>query len=100
MTGGTVDYYMEATDGTNQCTSKGTIDYTAENSAGVFVTNVTTIANLSTACTAAKTLTATWALTSANPALLQITPTLTGITATRFTLIYEVHHMGNTNPTL
>jgi hypothetical protein len=100
MTGGHIDVYMEATDGTNQATRSETIYYTAENSAGVFVTNTSVVGTGSTACTATKTLTATYALTGANPALLQVTPTLTGITATRFTCIYNVSHFGNTQPTV
>lgn len=99
MAGGNVQFYLEATDGTNQCTLSGIVYYSAENSAGTFVTNTSVAGTSATACTATKTLTATFAVTSANPALLQVTPTLTGITATRFTAVYEVHHMGITNPT-
>jgi hypothetical protein len=100
MTGGYVSIYMEATDGTNQATRSEEVYYAGENSAGVFVVSTGVVGTGVTACTAAKTLTATYALTGANPALLQVTPTLTGITATRFTCIYEVHHMGNTQPTV
>jgi hypothetical protein len=100
MTGGYISVYMEATDGTSQATRSEEIYYAGENSAGVFVVSTGVVGTGVTACTAAKTLTATYALTGANPALLQVTPTLTGITATRFTCIYEVHHMGNTQPTV
>ncbi len=100
MTGGVVEVYMEATDGTNQCTRSEEVYYSAENSAGVFVTAASAVGTGVSACTATKTLTATYALTSANPALLQVTPTLTGITATRFTAVYTVIHGGNTQPTL
>ena len=40
MGGGSINYYAEATDGTNQCTTSGTVNYTMENSAGVFVAQV------------------------------------------------------------
>lgn len=99
MAGGKIDFYLEATDGTNQCTLSGTVEYAAENSAGVFVTNTSVLGTSATACTAGKTLTASFAVTSANPALVQVTPTLTGITASRFTAIYSVQHMGQTQPT-
>lgn len=100
MAEGVLTFGIEATDGTSQCTLSGDVSYTAENSAGVFVTNTSVLGTAGNACTATKTLTATWALTSANPALLQVTPTLVGITATRFSIIYEVHHFGQTQPTL
>lgn len=99
-TGGLVFVHMEATDGTNQCTLDDLVTYSAENSAGVFVVNTSKMGTGSTACTATKSLTATYAVTSATPALLQVTPTLTGITATRFTAVYTVMHGGMTNPTL
>lgn len=99
MGGGVINYYAEATDGTNQCTISGTISYAMENSAGVFVTSVQKQGTEANACTATKTLTTSFAVTSANPSLVQITPTLGGITATRFSIIYEVHHMGQTQPT-
>ena len=99
MAGGNLQFYLEATDGTNQCTLAGEVYYTAENTGGTFVTNTSVVGTSATACTATKTLTATFAVTSANPALLQVTPTLTGITATRFTAVYELHHMGQTQPT-
>lgn len=99
-TGGLVFIHMEATDGTNQCTLDDLVTYSAENSAGVFVNQTSKMGTGSTACTAAKSLTATYAVTSATPALLQVTPTLTGITATRFTAVYTVMHGGMTNPTL
>ncbi len=99
MTGGKLDFYMEATDGTNQCTYSGQVAYAAENTGGTFVTSTSVLGTAANACTATKTLTATFAMTSANPTLLQVTPTLGGITATRFTAIYEIHHMGQTNPT-
>lgn len=99
MGGGTINYYAEATDGTNQCTIAGTISYSMENSAGVFVTSVQKQGTEANACTATKTLTTSFAVTSANPSLVQITPTLGGITASRFSIIYEVHHLGQTQPT-
>jgi hypothetical protein len=102
MTGGWVDYYLEATDGSNQCTLAGNIHYAGENTAGTFVVapSAATGNNQANSCTSGKTLTATWTLTGANPTLLQVKPTLTGITPTRFTGIFEIHHMGNTSPTL
>lgn len=98
-TGGHIWYHMEASDGTSQCSSDGDITYSAENSASVFVTNVSSIGDLATACTATKTLTGVWALSSANPAILSVTPTLTGITATSFNIIYEASNFGQTDPT-
>ena len=100
--GGNIAYHLRATDGTNTCVLDGIVTYSAENSAGTFVTSASTpgVSNSSTACTAAGgTLTATWAVTSANPALVQITPTLSTMTATTFTIVYEVHAMGETNVT-
>lgn len=99
MAGGTIVIHMEATDGTNQCTLDDVVTYAGENSAAVFVVNTSKMGTGANACTATKTLTATYALTGANPALLQVTPTLGGITATRFAAVYEVHHQGNTQPT-
>jgi hypothetical protein len=57
MMGGTIDYYIEATDGTNQCTSKNTVQYAGENSAGVFKVTATKVIGTSSAnCTAPKLL--------------------------------------------
>ena len=99
-TGGYVSYHLRATDGTNTCVLDGIVSYSAENSAGTFVTNTSNLGTAATACTAAGgTLSATFAVTSANPALLQITPTLSTMTATTFTIVYEVHTMGETNVT-
>lgn len=97
MAGGTIDYTIEATDGTSQCTESGVMQFAVENSAGVFVSlpsNATGAADAK-ACTATKTLTIVWAVTGANPSLVTLTPTLTGITATRFQVIYDVHAHGN-----
>ncbi len=101
MCGGYVSYAIECTDGTNNQVLSGSINYAGENSAGVFVVSptVATGNNQLSAVTAASTLVAVWSLTGANPALLQVTAT-TSLTATRFTIIYEVHHMGQTQPTI
>jgi hypothetical protein len=97
MVGGWVNYFIEATDGTNQCVLSGDIHFAGENSAGTFKTGPTAATgnNQSNFCTGAATLTATWSLTGANPALLQVTPT-TSITPTSFDIVYELHSMGRT----
>jgi hypothetical protein len=101
MMGGTIDYYIEATDGTNQCTSKNTVEYAGENSAGVFKVTATKVIGTSvTNCTGAATLTEAWTVTSADPALIQVTPTLSFGAPTLFQIVYEVHHMGRSAPTL
>ena len=95
-TGGHIWYHAEASDGTAQCSTDGDIAFAGENSAGVFVTNVSTIGDAATACTTGKTLTLSWAMTGASPSLVQVTPTLTGITATSFRLVYEGAFFGST----
>jgi hypothetical protein len=99
-TGGTLRYHIWATDGTSQCTSDNIVVFNGENSAGVFVVTATKAMTSVTSCTAAKTLTEAWTITSANPSLLQVTPTLTGITATTFKIVYSVDYFGDTQPTL
>lgn len=101
MTGGSIDWTAEATDGTNQCSTSGETVYAGENSAGVFVTNTSIIGTAATACTTGSTLTCTFSMTGANPSLVQATCTLTGITSpTSFSMIYSVLHRGRTAPTL
>ena len=99
-TGGQVEYTIQASGGTNQCALSGTLNFAGENSASVFVVSPTTGAGLNeaTTCTSGSTLTDSWALTAANPTLLQVTPT-TSMTATSFTIIYNVQYQGNTQPT-
>jgi hypothetical protein len=91
MTGGTFAYVIKASDGTNQCAVSGQISYSGENSAGVFVVSPTTGPGygepVTPPCTVGSTLTDSWALTAANPALLQVTPT-TSMTPTSFTISY------------
>lgn len=100
MGGGTIIFYIEATNGTNkQCTLSGEFTYAGENTSGVFVTNTSILGTPATACTSGNTLSSTFSLTGSNPALLQVTPTLTGFTPSRFSVIYEIHHMGQTQPT-
>lgn len=101
--GGTINWTALATDTVNHlnCSTSGETVYSAENSAGTFVTNTSVLGTAATACTSTRTLTCTFALTGANPALLQATCTLVNMASpTSFTMIYTVDHHGATLPTL
>ncbi len=100
--GGTVSWTSEAHDTVNHlnCATSGTVEYAGENSAGVFVVNTSVIGTNATACTATLTNVCTFALTGANPALLQATCTLVNMAApTSYTITYNVNHLSGTVPT-
>jgi hypothetical protein len=102
-TGGFVSYTIKTSDGTNQCALSGSISYVGENSAAVFVVAPSAAAgnNEVTACTSGSTLTDTWSLTAANPALLQVTATTSITSSTNaFTITYETDHHGETQSTV
>jgi hypothetical protein len=100
-TGGHVDYTIRAQDGTNNCSLSGTVYFSGENSAGVFVVSPIAAAGgiESTVCTVGKTLVDVWSLTGANPALLQVTATTT-ITITTMDITYSFWNSGMTDPTV
>ena len=101
--GGSINFTALATDTVNHlnCSTSGEVTYSAENSAGVFVTSSQILGTNATACTVTLTLTCTTAITGANPSLLQITCTLVNMAApTSFNVVYTVDHHGGTNPTL
>ncbi len=100
--GGTVSWSSLATDTVNHlnCSTTGTVEYSGENSAGVFVVNTSIIGTNATACTVTLANTCTFALTGANPALLQATCTLVNMAApTSFVINYNVNHLSGTIPT-
>jgi hypothetical protein len=100
--GGTVSFSSLATDTVNHlnCSTSGTVEYSGENSAGVFVVNASLVGTNATACTATLSNTCTFAMTGANPALLQATCTLVNMTTpTSFTITYNVNHLSGTVPT-
>ena len=90
MAGGHVLYTVEATDGTDQLVASGEVAFSLVNKAGVY-TGVTSV--LGTEAQAKSdgtdTLTNVWAF-AAGGGLLQITPTLVGMTATTFRITYTV----------
>jgi hypothetical protein len=101
-TGGHMTIYLEAFNGTDQCTRTEEVYWAATNKNSTFTTSITTpIAGITaTACSGTATLTAAYAITSANPALIQVTPTLTNLASpTSFNAIYEAESLGQTNPT-
>lgn len=93
--GGTIWYTISGYNATDQCVTGGSISYVAENKAGAFVTNVSTISNASTACSTG-TLTVSWAVTSANPAKVQATATLSLSSPTAFRMVYEASNTCDT----
>lgn len=100
--GGTVSFSALATDTVNHlnCSTSGTVEYSGENSAGVFVTNTSVIGTNATACTVTLTNVCTFTLTGANPALLQTTCTLVNMASpTSFVINYNVNHLSGTVPT-
>lgn len=100
--GGSITWSSLATDTVNHlnCSTSGTTEYSAENSAGVFVTNVSTLGTSATACTATLTNACTFALTSANPALLQVTCTLVNMASpTSYVFNYNINHLSGQVPT-
>lgn len=100
-TGGQLFYTIRAVDITHHsCTRSGTITWAGENSNGTFVAApaAATGNNENVACTSASTLIATWSLTGANPALLQVTAT-TNITITSMDIVYSFMNNGQTQPT-
>ena len=103
VAGGTINYSVIADDTTGHanCVYTGSVTYTGENSAGVFVTNISTPALTSNSCTAGDSLTITWQVTGANPSLVQVKSVATGITATPaiYEITYEASSFGVGNPT-
>jgi hypothetical protein len=82
---------LHDTTGHHNCTLSGILIASAENSGGTIVANVDNAAGLgaTSVCDGANTLTATFAITNANPAVLSVTPTWTGITPTASYVIYN-----------
>jgi hypothetical protein len=68
---GRISYTVEITDGTDFQYETGVISYGVTNKGGAFANNVTTKFGNQQAATAG-TLTVTWTITAANPALIQI----------------------------
>lgn len=99
--GGVIRYFIEATDTTNHhnCTLTGEVSFVAENTAATIVGAVSAIGVPATACDSTNTLTVTWAQTAAATSLTQMTPTLTGFTATQFQVVYTVDSFGQIAPT-
>lgn len=100
-TGGDLTYTIRAIDASHHnCTRSGTITWAGENSNGTFVAapSAATSTTENVACTSGSTLTASWTLTGANPALLQLTAT-TSITITSMDVVYNFVNNGQTNPT-
>lgn len=100
MAGGQVNYLIEATDGTDMCTTSGSINYASVNKGGVYTQQVSSISNLATACSAG-TLTAAWSLVSgSSKTTLKVTPTLGTVVATTFRITYEISHYGQQDITI
>jgi hypothetical protein len=68
---GLVHYVVEVTDGTDYQYEAGVISYGVTNKGGTIANNTTTKAVNQQAATAG-TLTVTWTITAANPALIQV----------------------------
>jgi hypothetical protein len=91
---------IEAINTTNHkvCVLTGIVSFAAENSNGVFVASTPQVSTTLNPCTAASTLTATWAQTGADPSLLRVTPA-TSITPTKFQIVYSAENFSGQAPT-
>lgn len=84
MAGGTLLVTIEVSDGTDHITLTGGCHYSVVNKAGVFTSSTASILSATAKSEAADTIAVTFAIVGANPALLQLTPTITGIVPTIF----------------
>jgi hypothetical protein len=71
VVGGVIDYTVEVTDGTDYQIETGSISYIVTNKAGTIANNTTSKFGNQQAATSG-TLTVTWTITAANPALIQL----------------------------
>ncbi len=88
--GGTINWTIEATDGTDMQSYTGITTYAAVNKAAAYTTTVTQNASNEAKAVSAGTLTATWAFSNGtNKVTMQVTPT-TSLTATTYRISYSL----------
>lgn len=91
MADATVFYYIEADNGTDFISLSGIVHCNAVNKAGVRTRQTTVVPSNSIAQSdATDSLMLSFSMTNASPTVLQVTPTLTGMTATTFRITYNV----------
>jgi len=95
LSGGTIDFSIIASDGTDMQVYKGLVQFSAVNKAGVYTTNIN---ELSTSqAMSAGTLTTTWAVTSGtNKITIQVTP-VSSLTNTTYKIRYTLNNMSGSN---
>lgn len=100
LTGGSVVYTVESTDGTSKQACSGRVDWAAANSAAVYTTNITA-APTETCAAESGTLADTWTITTGtNEINIRVTPTVTVITPTIVRITYTIMNHGESDVTI
>lgn len=88
--GGKLDFWIKALDGTDLVSDKNTVEWVVVNKAGVYTHTTSMGGGAQATSGAGDTLTYTFGFSDgASQTLLQIIATLTGMTATTFTITYQ-----------
>lgn len=90
MAGGTLLISIEVSDGTDVISFSGGCHYSTVNKAGVFTSTAQSILAATAKSDAVDTYTIAFSFTGANPNLLQVTPTLTGMVPTTHRATFTV----------
>jgi len=90
MAGGTLLLSIEVSDGTDVISFSGGCHYSTVNKGGVFTSTTQAILSATAKSDATDTYTIAFSFTGANPNILQVTPTLTGMTPTIHRATYTV----------
>lgn len=93
--GGTIDFSIEATDGTDITVYTGSVHYAAVNKAGSYTTSIVEESATTIASGGGATITTAWTVANgggSNYVEIRLTATIGGITPTKIKLRYKVHN--------
>jgi hypothetical protein len=94
LCGGSIEYSIHTTDGTDHQSLTGYVTYSAVNKGGAYTTQITEVAGNQAKAVSAGTLTSAWTvLTGTNKITIQVTGD-SSLTPTAFVIFYKVHNAG------
>jgi hypothetical protein len=95
MVGGSLDYIIQATDGTDYQALQGFVTFSAVNKAGTITATITEVAGNQGKAVSAGTLTVAWTIVAGtNLVTIKVQPTTSlTITVTPFTVTYSIYPM-------
>jgi hypothetical protein len=94
IAGGSIEYSIQATDGTDHQALTGYVTFAAINKGGAYTTQITEVAGNQAKAVSAGTITAAWTiLNGTNKVTIQVTGD-TSLTPTAFVIYYKIHNAG------